>query len=349
MPVSTLPKSALPQNPLGQTSVQVTTLGFGAATLGNLYRTVTDEVAQASLSAALDAGVRYVDTAPHYGQGLSERRVGTGLKGLDITLSTKVGRVLKPIPAPPKGTERHGFIDGDPYEPHFDYSYDGIMQSFEDSLKRLQRDRVDILLVHDLGEVTHGADAAHHMKTFLDSGYRALSLLKSDGRVGAIGLGVNEWQVCETVMQAVDMDAFLLAGRYTLLEQTALEGFLPDCQRKKISIILGGPFNSGILAEGVSGNVTPHYNYEPAPPHIIRQVAAIEAVCAAHKVPLAAAALQFPLAHPAVACVIPGMANAAQVAANLDLLATPIPAQLWYDLKSEDLLSADAPVPAQAA
>ncbi|CAL4866590.1 Pyridoxal 4-dehydrogenase [Asticcacaulis sp. MM231] len=320
-------------------------LGFGAAALGNLYRVISDESAQSALSAALAAGIAYVDTAPHYGQGLSERRVGAGLSE-DITVSTKVGRVLTPVtPPPPSGTERHGFIDGDPFEPNFDYTYDGVMRSFEASQARLKRERIDILLAHDLGEVTHGDDAKGHMKAFLDGGYRAMRALKDQALVGAIGLGVNESQVCEEVMAQVEIDAILLAGRYTLLEQTTLDRFLPACQAKNISIILGGPFNSGILVEGIKGDTVPHYNYEAAPPDIINRVRALQTVCAAHGVPLAAAALQFPLAHPAVACVIPGMADAAQVKANVALFETEIPAALWDDLKSEGLLHDAAPIP----
>ncbi|ESQ90917.1 aldo/keto reductase [Asticcacaulis benevestitus] len=334
-----------PHRLLGSTSVAVSRLGFGAAALGNLYRVISDESAQSSLSAALAAGIAYVDTAPHYGQGLSERRVGAGLSD-GITLSTKVGRVLTPVTPPPApGTERHGFIDGDPFEPNFDYTYDGVMRSFEASQARLKRERIDILLAHDLGEVTHGDDAKGHMKAFLDGGYKAMRALKDQGLVGAIGLGVNESEVCEEVMAQVEIDAILLAGRYTLLEQTTLDRFLPACQAKNISIILGGPFNSGILVEGIKGDTVPHYNYEAAPPHIIHRVRALQSVCASHSVPLAAAALQFPLAHPAVACVIPGMADAAQVKANVALFETEIPAALWDDLKSEGLLHDAAPIP----
>ena len=333
-----------PRRLLGSTSVGVSTLGYGAAALGNLYRAISDDAAQAALHAALAIGIAYVDTAPHYGQGLSERRVGASLPD-GITISTKVGRVLTPITPPPPGTERHGFIDGDPFEPHFDYSYDGVMRSFEASQARLKRERIDILLAHDLGQVTHGDDARGHMKAFLDGGYKAMRALKDQGLVGAIGLGVNESNVCEEVMAQVEIDAILLAGRYTLLEQATLDHFLPACQAKSISIILGGPFNSGILAEGIKGDTVPHYNYEAAPPEIISRVRALQTVCAAHGVPLAAAALQFPLAHPAVACVIPGMADAAQVKANVTLFETEIPAALWDDLKSEGLLHDHAPTP----
>jgi D-threo-aldose 1-dehydrogenase len=325
--------------------VQVTALGFGAAALGNLYTAISDITARTCLETALDAGIGYVDTAPHYGQGLSERRVGAilaerALSGRPgVTLSTKIGRVLTPVTPPPPGTERHGFIDGDPYEPHFDYSYDGVMRSFEDSRARLNRDHIDILLAHDLGTATHGEAGAAHMKAFLDGGLRAMHDLKAQGQVGAIGLGVNEWQVCEAILAHADLDAILLAGRYTLLEQGALLSFLPLCETRGISVIVGGPYNSGILTGG------DHYDYGRVPPEICTRVAALKAVCAAHDVPLPAAALQFPLAHPSVACVIPGMADSAQVTANLDLFHHDIPTGLWADLKTEGLLHDSAPVP----
>ena len=331
------PAYPFPRRKLGLTPVEVTALGFGAAALGNLYRAISDATAQACLHAALDAGIGYIDTAPHYGQGLSERRVGQ-MPGA-YTLSSKVGRVLTPVAPLPPGTERHGFVDGDPNEPHFDYSYDGVMRSFESSQKRLKREHIDILLAHDLGRQTHGADAPAHMKAFLDGGYKAMQDLKDQGVIGAIGLGVNEWQVCEEVMANADLDVALLAGRYTLLEQGALESFLPLCEAKGVSVITGGPFNSGILTGG------DHYDYGQVPPEICTRVTKLKAVCAAHDVPLAAAALQFPLAHPAVACVIPGMADAAEVTANVALFAHDIPPALWDDLKTEGLLHDRAPTP----
>lgn len=331
------PAHPLPRRKLGSTPVEVTALGFGAAALGNLYRAIPDTTAQACLDAALDAGIGYIDTAPHYGQGLSERRIGQAPG--PYTLSSKVGRVLTPVAPSPAGTERHGFIDGDPFEPHFDYSYDGGMRSFEGSLKRLNREHIDILLAHDLGRQTHGADAPAHMKAFLDGGYKAMRDLKDQGLVSAIGLGVNEWQVCEEIMANADLDAILLAGRYTLLEQGALESFLPLCETRGVSVIVGGPFNSGILTGG------DHYDYGQVPAEICDRVTRLKAVCAAHDVPLAAAALQFPLAHPAVACVIPGMADAAEVAANIALFARDIPSALWDDLKTEGLLHDRAPLP----
>ncbi len=329
----------LPLRRLGHSDVQVTALGFGAAALGNLYRAVPDTAAAATVEAALDGGIAYVDTAPHYGQGLSERRVGQALRPNSV-VSTKVGRVLKPIPAPPAGTERHGFVDGDPFEPHFDYSYDGVYQSFEASLLRLGRQHVDILLAHDLGQVTHGADSAGHMKAFLDGGLRAMTELKADGRIRAIGLGVNEWQVCDEVLRHADLDLVLLAGRYTLLEQAPLDHFLPLCQARGVALIVGGPYNSGVLTGGT------HYNYAGVPADIAQRIKALEAVCLAHGTSLAAAALQFPLAHPAVVSVIPGMASPAEVQGNLARFATVVPPALWEELKFQNLLHEAAPVPA---
>jgi len=336
---------SLPVRRLGRTTVEVTALGFGAAALGNLYRVVPDDDAAETARAALDGGIAYVDTAPHYGQGLSERRVGAILGAVPhaTVVSTKVGRVLKPIPAPPPGTERHGFVDGDPFEPHFDYSYDGVRQSFEASLKRLGREHIDILLAHDLGADTHGAEAAGHMKTFLEGGLRAMAELKAEGRIRAIGLGVNEWQVCDEVLRHADLDLVLLAGRYTLLEQSPLDRFLPLCQARGVAVVAGGPYNSGVLTGGT------HYNYAAVPPEVAARVKALETVCMAHGVALATAALQFPLTHPCVASVIPGMASKAEVESNLSRFATAIPPALWADLKSQNLLHEAAPLPAPNA
>jgi D-threo-aldose 1-dehydrogenase len=312
-------------------------LGFGAAPLGNLYRRVGDAEAEATLAAALSGGIGYVDTAPHYGQGLSERRLGA--YGGAPVLSSKVGRVLRPIAPPPPGTERHGFIDGDPYEPVFDYTRDGVLRSFESSQKRLRRERIDILLAHDLGAVTHGEAHPRHLRDFLNGGYGAMRELKAAGAVSAIGLGVNEWQIAEEVLGHADLDVVMLAGRYTLLEQTALDSFLPLCERRGVRVIAAGPFNSGILSGGDA------YDYAPAPDAVRRRAAALAKVCAAHGAPLAAAALQFPLAHPAVVTVVAGMASADEARANVGLMDYAIPAALWADLKAEGLLRADAPTP----
>ena len=330
---------------IGRTGVQVTEYGFGGAPLGNLYAPIAEDEARGLLTDAWGAGFRYFDTAPYYGFGLSERRFGDALRALpwqEAVVSTKVGRLIRPDRGP--NPDREKFIDAAPFRSDYDYSYDGVMRSHEDSLQRLGVDRVDILFLHDIGPVTHGA-AAHPalFRQAMEGGYRALDELRRNGDVKAIGLGVNEWQVCEEAMDHGRWDVFLLAGRYTLLEQTALDSFLPRCQRENASIVIGGPFNSGILATGPVAGAT--YDYEPAPAAILERVRRIESVCKAHDVPLAAAALRFPLTHPSVAAVIPGMSARNHLQRNLQLIGQTIPAGLWSDLKSEGLLRADAPVP----
>lgn len=316
-------------------------LGFGGAAVGNLYKAMSDAAARDVVETALAAGVGYFDTAPHYGFGLSETRLGEVLAGRDAMISTKVGRRLEPIETLER--ERHGFVDAAPFEPVFDYSYDGVMRAFEGSLKRLKREGVDILLAHDLGRMTHGDQHPEHMRTFLEGGYRAMRELKDAGAVGAIGLGVNEQAVCEEALDHADFDVFLLAGRYTLLEQTALDRFLPRCVARNVGIIVGGPFNSGALVE-TSGAL--HYNYAPAPAEVVERVGRLRAVCAEHGVPLAAAALQFPLAHPAVLSVIPGMATPDQVTDAAGWMELAVPNALWSALRAEGLIRCGAPVPA---
>ncbi len=327
-----------------ETLARLPRLGFGGAAVGNLYAPVSDIDAREVIDAALSTGIRYFDTAPHYGFGLSEARLGEALAGRDVMISTKVGRRLEPIETTER--ERHGFVDAAPFEPVFDYGYDGVMRSFEDSLRRLKRDRVDVLLAHDLGRMTHGDAHPGHMRDFLEGGYRAMRALREAGAVGAIGLGVNEQAVCEEVLDHADVDVFLLAGRYTLLEQAPLEGFLPRCVARGVGVIVGGPFNSGALVET---NGTLHYNYEAAPCEIVERVGRLRRVCVTHGIPLAAAALQFPLAHPAVLSVIPGMATSAQVADATYWSSLAIPDGLWSDLRREGLIRADAPVPATRA
>ncbi|WP_454715961.1 aldo/keto reductase [Caulobacter segnis] len=319
-------------------------LGFGGGAVGNLYAAMPDGAARNVIEAALAAGIGYFDTAPHYGFGLSETRLGEALAGRDVMISTKVGRRLEPIQTTER--ERHGFVDAAPFEPVFDYTRDGVLRSFEDSLRRLKRDRIDVLLAHDLGRVTHGDAHAGHMRDFLEGGYLAMRELKDSGAIGAIGLGVNEQAVCEEILDHADADVFLLAGRYTLLEQTALERFLPRCVTRGVGVIIGGPFNSGALVETTG---TLHYNYEAAPRKIVERVERLRQVCAAHGVPLAAAALQFPLAHPAVLSVIPGMSTPDQVADATRWLDMTIPDALWSDLRGEGLIRADAPATRAAA
>lgn len=331
---------------LGRSDVRVPALGFGAAAIGNLYRPVADQVAQETIAAALTHGLTYVDTAPHYGFGLSESRLGSVLEELDpdqkVVISSKVGRLL--VPVENASGERHGFVDAAPFEPRFDYSYDAVMQSWEESRKRLRRERIDILYAHDLGPVTHGSDHERHFATFMDGGYRAMRELRDGGQVGAIGLGANEWQICEQAMRTGEFDVFLLAGRYTLLEQTALDSFLPECARRQVSVVVGGPYNSGILVAGTRSGRTLYYDYEPAPSHIVERVRRLEQLADLFGVKLAAAALQFPLRHPQVASVIPGHASAHEVEDTIQLFETAIPEEYWQALKDEGLLHPEAPV-----
>ncbi len=330
---------------VGSTTLSLPELGFGAASLGNLYQPVTEEQAQAILELAWHSGFRYFDTAPHYGQGLSERRLGDSLRqheGRDYILSSKVGRLLKPATYT---AQRHGFCSPMPFDIHYDYSYDGVMRSFEDSLQRLGLARLDILFMHDIGRLTHGSRHDELFAIAMSGGYRALNALREQGLVQAIGLGVNEYAVCEAALEHGDWDCFLLAGRYTLLEQAALDSFLPKCQQRNCSVVIGGPYNSGILATGTKESSTLHYDYAPAPQSVIDKVQQLEAVCENYHVPLAAAALQFPLAHPAVASVIPGMGSMKHIEQTLLLMNTDIPDALWRDLRSQGLVHQDAPLP----
>jgi D-threo-aldose 1-dehydrogenase len=334
-----------PARPPAPSRLALPPLGFGAGGMGNLYAAMSDEAARETIEAALAAGLAYFDTAPHYGFGLSEARLGAALPA-SVKVSTKVGRLLRPAPEADPAGERHGFVAAAPFEPVFDYSYDGVMRSFEASLQRLTRDHIDVLLAHDLGQRTHGADDAMRRRQFFGGGYKAMRALRDSGAVDAIGLGVNEWEICDAALDEGDFDVFLLAGRYTLLEQTALDRFLPRCAAREVSIIVGGPFNSGVLVEGVKSGA--HYNYGPASAEILRRVQRLEAVCEAHATPLAAAALQFPLAHPQVVSVIPGLSSPEQVRQALAWAAHPIPDALWDDLRGEGLLHPDAPTPLYA-
>src|SRR5580700_9632734 len=325
---------------IGRTSLEVTALGLGCATLGGTRIQITRQEAEAIVRAAWDAGVRYVDAAPYYGFGQAERVVGDALRDEprdDWVLSTKVGRLLRPFPQVPSEPGRRHPL---PFGVVYDYSYDGIMRSVEDSLQRLGLARIDILYVHDIGRYQHGEAHPGLMRTLRESGYRALETLKSSGTVKAIGIGVNEREVLLEALEWGAWDAFLLAGRYTLLEQAALDDLLPLCLARGTSIVVGGPLNSGILA----GRDT--WNYRTAPPDVIARVDAIRAVCNSHGVPLAAAALRFPLAHPAVAAIIPGPRNADEFRANLDLFQHAIPAALWQELRQAGLLHPEAPTPA---
>ena len=330
---------------LGGTGLAVTELGFGGAPVGNLFRPLPDAAAHATLTAAKAAGFGYFDTAPFYGFGLSERRLGDALRGGDFVLSTKVGRLLDPVTGPVSESQvRHGYATPMPFEPVFDYSYDAVMRSFEESLQRLGLARIDILYIHDIGRMTHGDKNAFHMAELTSGGgLKALEELRAAGRIAGFGMGVNEVEACLEVMDHARLDVILLAGRYTLLEQTPLDGLFPRCQAAGTAIVIGGPFNSGILVAGSKSKST--FNYEAAPAAVITKVAALETVCEAHGVALPAAALQFPLAHPLVASVIPGLDAPERVTQAAAWLEAPIPAALWQDLKSRNLLRRDAATP----
>ena len=308
--------------PIGRTSLSVTCLGLGGVFLA---RDAPRAEAEALIDRAYETGVRYFDTAPMYGLGESERRYNGPLSRLDrsgFVLSTKVGRLLQ---------EDVG--GSEPW--HFDFSRDGVLRSFETSLQRLGLDRVDILLVHDPDD---------HADQAIREAFPALIELREQGLVGAIGAGMNQWELELRFARELPLDCFLLAGRYTLLEQTALAEFLPHCETNGISVIAGGPYNSGILASNLDD--TANYNSRTAPAEMLDRARAIKAVCDRHGAPLKAAALQFILAHPAVAAVIPGAASVAEVEENARMVEAPIPAALWAELKEAGLLHPAAPVPA---
>lgn len=327
--------------------LQFTELGFGAAPLRNLYRPMTEKEARATLDAAWDAGCRYYDTAPLYGLGLSETRLNGFLRAkprASYLLSTKIGRLLE-LCAPKDRSRQGAFFETPSRRERFDYSYDGVMRSLEFSLERLGVDQIDIVYAHDIDVFTHGSKEASdaYIKEFMAGGYKALIKLRESGAIKAIGAGINEWQVAETLARAGDFDVFLLAGRYTLLEQEALESFLPYCVEKDIGVVIGGPFNSGILATGPKHRA--FYNYAPASKQILDRVGRIQAICKAHGVKLAEAALRFPLSHPAIVSVIPGGQKPSEVTRNAEMIAKKIPPALWRDLKAASLMRADAPTP----
>jgi D-threo-aldose 1-dehydrogenase len=329
--------SPLSVKEIGSTGLRVTRLGLGGAPLGGLFEGVSEDDARATLSAAYGAGIRCFDTAPFYGNGRSELRLGAFLRKRprdEFVLSTKVGRLL--VPAAEDAVEYHGYRDVLPLNPVFDFSADGILRSFESSLERLGLERIDILHVHD-------PDA--HYGAVVDQAFPVLSRLREEGRITAIGAGMNQWEMLYDFARDSDFDCFLLAGRYTLLDQSALSKLLPECVKRRISIFIGGPFNSGVLAAGSRGSG--HYDYEKPAPAILEKVARLEAVAGRHLVPLKAAALQFPLAHPAVASVIPGVRTAAEVEENVRMFSHPIPPAFWSELLAEGLLPEDAPIPKQ--
>jgi D-threo-aldose 1-dehydrogenase len=330
----------------GRSDLEVTAMGLGTAPIGNQFRFVAEEDARAVIDGAWEAGLRYFDTAPFYGHGLSEHRLGEALRWRprdEYVLSTKVGRLLAPRLR--KEVKSAFWVDPGPFEVVHDYGYDATMRSFEDSLQRLMLERIDIAFIHDIDNFSHAPDIQRvHFRTAMDGAYKALDKLRSEGHVKAIGVGCNEWQVCEEALRERDFDCFLLAGRYTLLEQDALDTFLPLCGERNVAIVVGGGYNSGILATGAVAGA--HYNYSQAPEAILSRVRAIEAVCRECDIPLKAAALQFVLAHPAIPTIVPGTRNRKNFEDNLAEIARPIASAFWSELKRRGLLREDAPTPA---
>jgi D-threo-aldose 1-dehydrogenase len=336
----------IPRRPVGQTGLAISRIGFGGAPIGDLKRAPSDAAARKLLGAAWDAGIRYFDTAPFYGSGLSERRIGDFLRAKprdEYVLSTKVGRLL--VPDGEWARERHNNRRAMPFRPVFDFTYGGVMRSYEHSLQRLGLERIDILFLHDLGQFSQKKNHKRTLRQALKGGgIRALEELRSTGAVRAIGAGVNEWQIIDELMNHARFDVFLLANRYTLLDQQVIDTLLPRIEREGISIVDGAPLNSGILATGPIPNAV--YDYAPASAEMIDKTRRIKALTDKHGTTLIRAALNFPLGHPAITAIIPGFSNLAELTDNLQGYRQPIPDQLWQDLKAEGLLHPEAPPPA---
>jgi D-threo-aldose 1-dehydrogenase len=320
-------RPALPLRPLGRSGVAVSEISFGGAAIGNLFTAVTDDDARAAVDAAWDGGIRYFDTAPHYGLGLSERRLGAALRDRprgEYVISTKVGRLLEPArstgPAAGGGRDAEGFDVPGNLVRRLDYSADGVRRSLEASLGRLGLDRVDIALIHDPD--AHGEQA-------LREAYPALARLRAEGVVGAIGVGMNQTEMLTRFVRETDIDVVLVAGRYTLLDQTAADALLPAALERGVSVIAGGVFNSGVLAAPTPDAT---YDYAAAPGSLISRALRLQEICAQAGVPLRAAAARFPLAHPAVASVLIGARNAAEVTDAIELRGLDIPPELWESL-----------------
>ena len=331
----------------GNGGLTFTELGFGTAPLGNLYRAVSDNEAEAVLERAWEAGVRYFDTAPLYGLGLSETRLNRFLRGKprdEYVLSTKIGRLLR-VTGPGEERDTIGkFFDVPSRKEIYDFTYDGTMRSVEFSLERLGVDRIDVLFAHDLDLFNHKTPEAlaARIDEFMAGGYRALVKMRDEGVIKGFGAGVNEWQPCRTMTERGDFDIFLLAGRYTLLEHAALTEWLPMAVERGIGIVMGGAYNSGILATGLRPGAM--WFYDPAPAEVLARAGRLQAICEAHGVRLVDAAFQFALRHPAVVSVIPGGQGVDEMASNLAASQAVIPDALWAELKAQGLLHPDAPV-----
>ena len=334
---------------LGGSGVEVTALGFGGATIGGLFRRIPEAQVRETLAAAYEAGIRLFDTAPLYGHGLSELRLGHQLRQHDLgdtVLATKVGRLLQPPRRPSGEVDLGGWSGGLPFEPRWDFTYGGILRSYEDSLQRLGITRVDLLTIHDLDYSEHARPEISDR--YLDQltregGWRALEELRAAGKIRAVGAGINDPGTIRRFAERTSLDYFLLAMPYSLVEQEMLDDELRYCIEHDVGIIKGAPYASGILATGAVPGAT--YNYRAAAPAVRDKVARTAAVCERHGVPLRAAALQFALAHPAIATVIPGAVTPAEVRDNVAMVAWPIAGDLWQELKHDGLLRADAPTP----
>ena len=323
----------------GAKGLTFTELGFGAAPLGNLFKAISDDAAHEVLTTAWDAGVRYYDTAPLYGLGLSETRLNRFLRGKprgDYVISTKIGRLLSAVP-PGTGDGAGKWIDVPSRRERFDYSHDGVLRSLEASLERLGLDRIDVVFAHDLDVFTHGSEAAKlaRLEEFMAGGYRALCRLRDEGVIAGFGAGLNEGAPCDWLIDRGEFDIFLLAGRYTLLDQSAA-GFMDRAAARGVGVVIGGPYNSGILATGPRPGA--RFDYGPAPQAMLDRAARLEAVCAAHGQRLLDAAFQFPLRHKAVVSVIPGGQGLAEMESNARAAATKLPEALWQDLAAEGLI-----------
>ena len=322
----------------------MTRLAIGAVQIGNSFKEIDEKTSDAMIHTAWDAGIRYFDTAPMHGHGLSELRCGHALRWKrrdDFVLSSKVGPRL--IPTRRCDIDFAPWANAAPFTLLFDYSFDGTMRGFEDSLQRLALERMDICFIHDIDVFTRGHEQPDVFRTAMDGCWRALEKLRDEGSVKAIGVGVNEWEVCLETLKRRDFDCFLLAGRYTLLEQESLDAFLPHCEERGASVAVGEGFNSGILATGAIAGAL--YNFAPAPEHILDRVRNIEAVCRVHAVPLPAAAMQFVVAHPAIQTFIAGTRTVDQLRKKLEWFSLEIPSDFWTDLKKRNLIHPDAPTP----
>ena len=333
---------------LGRTGLALSPLGIGSAPLGDLWERIPESRAEATLAAAWAGGVRYFDTAPWYGNTLAEHRVGHFLRQQprgSFAISTKVGRVYA-RPVDPDDVAPGIWAGGLPFALRFDYGYDGVMRSYEDSLQRLGLPRVDLLVIHDLDRGYQGDEAGVErcFRQLEGGGRRALEELKAAGEIKGFGAGINDQAMIGRFLDRLDLDFFLVAMPYTLLDQAPLDDSFPRCAERGIGIVVGSPYASGILATG--GVAGARYNYAPASAEILQRTLRIEAVCRRHGVALAAAALQFPLGHPAVAAIIPGAVTPAEAERNLDHFRSRVPAGLWADLKAERLIHPAAPVPA---